>query len=121
MESNLDFIYNDNYDRRGIWHITDNLEVFVVEERTRQHDGLAYRARWATKSIYVFPQHEVAKGDAICGQVSCRTGGVNMLYTPKRENTTAIFTARIRPAYYQKGLDNPPAPLCSRCAKKGGL
>lgn len=118
---NLDFIYNDNYDRRGVWHITDNLEVKVIPASIRMWEEPGYRAKWSTSHEYRYPECEIAKGDAICGQVTCTTGSVNILHTPIREGTIAIYRGRVRPAYYQRGLDNPPQPLCVRCARKAGL
>jgi hypothetical protein len=114
--SELDFIYNDNYDHRGVWHVTDNLtvEVFPAKVVENQYGDTTYR--------YLYDEYEQAKGKFLCGQGSAITGstGWGDYRTPVVDGVKTL-RRKARRALYQRGLDNPPAPLCSRCAKKARL
>lgn len=126
----LDFIYNEgSYAHRGVWHVTDNLEVKHFEASDITEHGYGSRLERT-----ITPAYEVAKGDAICGQVDgMQTGSAvysNLMYqspdgsthrAPSGPDDILLIRRRAHRANYQRGLDNPPGPLCSRCEKKAGL
>lgn len=120
-EKQVDYIYNDgSYAHRGVWHVTDNLEVTVHPARVREdkypHASVTYRNE--------DPEYETATGRAICGQKDrISTGGRDAYYSDyKKPAVDGVKTIRGRAvrALYQRG-GNPPMPLCSRCARKAGV
>ena len=69
---------------------------------------------------HVYPEHHVMRGDAICGQVSMRTGGLRYAsYRPAHVKDGGIYVVTsgvIKPMVW--GGDIPIGPYCSRCLKK---
>lgn len=150
-----DWIFNENArNHRGVWHVTDDLTVKVVEERTFDHETKTYpkhknscasqNYRWngSGYSYYpcdcgaeegftalsyivrtIYPEHEVASGNAICGQVSVySTGGVGYASyrnrKPKVDGEVLAETVRVRKPAIWQGDGVPPGPVCSRCVSK---
>ncbi len=115
----LDFIYNEgSAAHRGVWHVTDNLDVKVHEahEESQTYRNVTFK--------HEYPKYEVATGQFICGQGTARTGralGSYRAYTKEPVEGVVTIPHTVHRALYQRGLDNVPEPLCSRCRKKAGL
>lgn len=118
----LDFIYNEGSSgHRGVWHVTDNLSVQTYKALDETEASTA-GGRLIRR---VHPEYAIATGDAICGQVNCRTGGLDYgKYHYENKDTpeeVLVVASRSARSNYQRGLDNPPGPLCSRCEKKANI
>jgi hypothetical protein len=118
-----DFIANDgSYAHRGVWHVTDNLEV-------KHYEASIEDRKWGDNHTtrYIKPAHDVYTGDAICGQKDkMREGGLDWGRYSDGEDGVRVLTYRARRAnVVRDALTVPdqfiPGPLCSRCAKKAGI
>src|SRR6266576_1371526 len=118
----MDFIANDgSYAHRGVWHITDNLTVKHFEAEIKRIESSWRRGHWF---IYDKPEHDIYRGDAICGQKDgMREGGLDWGHQKKLSETETLTTYRVKKANVIPDITSVPeryfpGPLCSRCARK---
>lgn len=115
----IDFIYNEGSSaHRGVWHVTDNADIKVTPAQDKTEPG--YSGRPVRR---IHPEYRTIRGDAICGQVRCSTGGLDYgRYTYESKGTPdEVFVIKRRarrPNFVRTTCDKAPGPLCSRCARK---
>lgn len=116
-----DYIYNEGTSgHRGVWHATEDLEERVHPAKVRE---MAYSDR--TYRIET-PEWSEFLGSPMCrqswGGSRFRTGGTtggNWSNKPNADGVVVVRKRAERPNVVVSGP--PPAPLCSRCARKVGL
>jgi hypothetical protein len=112
----MDFIYNNGWNHRGVWHITNNLEKTETPASTED------KCWNALKITYIKPAFVTYRGDSICGQTDkLKTGGLDWGKDRVTPNGQVRQYKAVRPEVVI-GLDGYiPGPLCSRCAKQAGI
>jgi hypothetical protein len=102
--------YNNNTNRRGVWHIVENIQIETIPERTYETSN--------GSMIFITPEHKSMQADAICNQVTIHQRQTLYTYTKsKNEKGQRVETANLQPLYMVEG-DAPPGPVCSRCEAK---
>jgi hypothetical protein len=126
------FILNEGSTaHRGVWHVTDDLEVnsypAVTDVRTFERYGGAIPSFYPVGTQKVMDAkcaYVEARGLPICHQAGLlRSGRRETSYGHNRLNEHGEYIVKTRalPAYYAISPEHAPMPLCTRCAKKAGI